>query len=168
MTGSSSGGESTGAVMGLLEVTSERGSWDWPANCFTLLIWEHAPLTRYPPRPSLSTARYLRIWGFIPNSQGSPLIFTFFTLYCDTKTGMPCGYLLFLCISLPTSFPLLWCQVLIRGTPPPSLLLVNPLAGDWCDQDLRQSAFPDSAPGTWPKPCSSEPEGSHSWDFGLN
>lgn len=49
-----------------------------------------------------------------------------------------------------------------------SLLLVNPLAEDWCDQDLSQSVFPASVPGTQPKPGSSEAEGSHAWDFGLS
>lgn len=42
-----------------------------------------------------------------------------------------------------------------------SLLPVNPLAEDWCDQDLSQSVFPASAPGTQPKPGSSEAEASH-------
>lgn len=55
-----------------------------------------------------------------------------------------------------TSSPLLWCQVLIWEDAPHhthtlSLPPVNPLAEDWCDQDLSQSVFPASAPGTQPE-----------------
>lgn len=64
-----------------------------------------------------------------------------------------------------TSSPLLWCQVLIWEDPTTtththtlSLPSVNPLAEDWRDQD-SQSVFPASAPGTQPKPGSSEAEG---------